>query len=310
MMWFDHVGGRDWGKWRFDELFAMMYRLQPKLLVNDRAARFCGPKSPEDRGPASPEIKKMTDGDFYTPEGRIGSMDIARDWESCIHVGQGWSYRGEDGFKGPEDCIKMLVSCTTGGGNLLLNFGPRPDGTFAEGEAKVARAMGEWLKKYGAAIYGTRGGPYRNGSWGGSCHKGDKLFLHVYQWQPRGLAFDALPYKVKSARTLTGAAGPVHADDQRVHRPGRRRRPRHAGDGHRTDARPTRRRRSHHRQRPRGSREHGGVRQGAQRKRHAGTQLRLRPRPRRRSRALVQGREGRARLRLPYRRRKESVGED
>jgi hypothetical protein len=32
------------------------------------------------------------------------------------------------------------------------------------------------------------------------------VFLHVYQWQPRGLAFDALPYKVKSARTLTGAA--------------------------------------------------------------------------------------------------------
>ena len=206
LMWFDHVGGRDWGKWRFDELFALMYRLQPKLLVNDRAARFCGPKSPEDRGPASPEIKKMTDGDFYTPEGRIGSMDIARDWESCIHVGQGWSYRGEDGFKGPEDCIRMLVSCATGGGNLLLNFGPRPDGTFAEGEANVARAIGEWLKKYGAAIYGTRGGPYRNGSWGGSCHLLDKLFLHVYHWQPRGLAFDPLPYKVKSARTLTGAA--------------------------------------------------------------------------------------------------------
>jgi hypothetical protein len=66
----------------------------------------------------------------------------AEEWESCIHVGRGWSYHGEDGFKGPEDCIKMLVSCTTGGGNLLLNFGPRPDGTFAEGEAKVARAMG------------------------------------------------------------------------------------------------------------------------------------------------------------------------
>ena len=101
MMWFDHVGGRDWGKWRFDELFAMMYRLQPGMLVNNRAAKFCGPKSPEDRGPASPQIKTMTDGDFYTPEGRIGAMDIAKDWESCIHVGQGWSYRGEDGFKGP-----------------------------------------------------------------------------------------------------------------------------------------------------------------------------------------------------------------
>jgi alpha-L-fucosidase len=186
----------------------MMYRLQPKLIVNNRAAKFCGPPSPEDRKP-TPEIRKMTQGDFDTPEGRIGKMDIANDWESCIHVGKGWSYRGEDGFKGSEDCIKMLVSCTTGGGNLLLNFGPRPDGTFADGEVKVARAMGEWLKKYGDAIYGTRGGPYRNGDWGGSCHRGDKLFLHVFfQGLPKqkdGLVFDALPYQVKSARTLTGA---------------------------------------------------------------------------------------------------------
>jgi len=205
VMWFDHVGGQDWGKWKFDELFSMMYQLHPNLILNDRAAKFCGPKSPEDRPPATPEIAKMTQGDYYTPEGSIGGMDIARDWESCIHVGQGWSYHGETGFRGPEDCIRMLVSCTTGGGNLLLNFGPRPDGTFADGEAKVARAMGEWLKKYGDGIYGTRGGPYRNGTWGGSCHKGNRLYLHIYDWPKAGLAFDALPNKVVSARTLTGA---------------------------------------------------------------------------------------------------------
>ena len=41
IMWFDHVGGRDWGNWEFDELFSMMYHLQPKLIVNNRAARFC-----------------------------------------------------------------------------------------------------------------------------------------------------------------------------------------------------------------------------------------------------------------------------
>lgn len=202
MMWYDHVGGRDWSKWKFDELFAMMYRCQPELLVNNRAARFCGTATPEDQGPESPEFEKMTLGDFYTPEGSIGAMDIEQDWESCIHVGQGWSYRGEDGFKGPEDCIKMLASCTTGGGNLLLNFGPRPDGTFTDGEAAVARAMGAWLKKYGEAVYGTRGGPYENGNWGGSCHKDNKLFLHVYKWAEDALEFLPLPRKVLAARTL------------------------------------------------------------------------------------------------------------
>ena len=205
VMWFDHVGGRDWGKWRFDELFSMMYRLQPKMIVNNRAAKFCGPSSPEDRGPSSPEMGKMTEGDYYTPEGHIGAMDIQKQWESCIHVGQGWSYRGEEGFKSPEECIKMLVSCTTGGGNLLLNFGPRPDGTLTDAETAVAKAMGSWLSKYGEAIYETRGGPYQNGAWGGSCHKGNKLFLHVYQWPAGGkIAFDPLPYKVLAARTLDG----------------------------------------------------------------------------------------------------------
>jgi len=205
VMWFDHVGGRDWGKWKFDELFEMMYQLQPKLIVNNRAAAFCGPETPQDRGPATPEIAKMTRGDYDTPEGFIGAMNIAGDWESCIHVGRQWAYGGEDGFRGPEDCIKMLVSCTTGGGNLLLNFGPRPDGAFAEGEAKVARAMGAWLKKYGEAVYGTRGGPYRNGTWGGTCHKGSKLYLHVSEWPVEGLGFDPLPNKVLAARTLSGA---------------------------------------------------------------------------------------------------------
>ena len=204
VMWFDHVGGRDWGKWKFDELFAMMYERQPRLIVNNRAAAFCGPSTPADRGPPTPEIAKMTRGDYDTPEGSIGAMNLNGDWESCIHVGQGWSYHGESGFTGPEECIKMLVSCTTGGGNLLLNFGPRPDGTFAEGEAKVARAMGEWLKSHGRAIYGTRGGPYHNGKWGGSCHRGNKLYLHVYDWPPEGLAFDPLANKVLAARTLTG----------------------------------------------------------------------------------------------------------
>jgi alpha-L-fucosidase len=204
VMWFDHVGGRDWGKWKFDELFSMMYQLQPKLIVNNRAAAFIGPGTPQDQKAATPELAKMVRGDYDTPEGHIGAMNIASDWESCIHVGRQWAYGGEDGFKGPDDCIRMLASCTTGGGNLLLNFGPRPDGTFAEGEAKVARAMGEWLRKYGAAIYGTRGGPYRNGSWGGTCHKDNKLYLLVNEWPAEGLAFDPLPNKVLAARTLTG----------------------------------------------------------------------------------------------------------
>ena len=203
VVWFDSVGGNDWGKWKFDELFAMMYRLQPGLLINNRV-KFIGPKTPEDRKPASPEIEKMTKGDFGTPEGVIGAYTIDKDWESCMRNGRGWSYRGEDGFREPDDAIRMLVSSVTGGGNLLLDFAPRPDGTFTVGDMKVGRAAGAWLKKYGEAIYGTRGGPYRNGSWGGSCHKGGKLFLHLFPKRKGAWVFDLLPCKVLSARVLGG----------------------------------------------------------------------------------------------------------
>ena len=217
VMWFDHVGGRDWSKWRFDDLFSMMYRLQPDMLVNNRAAKFCGPVTPEDKGPATKELETMTKGDYYTPEGRIGSLDIQDDWESCIHIGQGWSYRGEEGFQTPEDCIKMLVSCTTGGGNLLLNVGPRADGTLTDGEFQSVKAVGAWLEKYGDAIYSTRGGPYKNGRWGGSCHKGNKIFLHLYEHPEGGrLEFDPLPRKVLSARTLDGAPVDVTQSDEKL----------------------------------------------------------------------------------------------
>lgn len=213
VMWFDHVGGRNWGLWQFDELFSMMYRLQPNLLVNNRAARFCGPPSPQDQEPTE-ETLKLTAGDYDTPEGRIGSINLDRDWESCIHIGQGWSYRGEDGFKTPENCIRMLVSCVTGGGNLLLNMGPRPDGTLADGEVAAAKALGAWMKKNSEAVYGTRGGPYHNGNWGGSCHKGNTLYLHILRWLDGDLELQPLPQTVLAAQTMSGEAIEFEQSDE------------------------------------------------------------------------------------------------
>jgi alpha-L-fucosidase len=220
MMWFDHVGGRDWGKWRFDQLFAMMYRLQPGLLVNNRAGRFCGPASPEDRGPATPEIRKMTDGDFDTPEQQIGAMNLKGDWESCMILSptrrnDGWSYRSNGRTRPLDECIRMLASTASGGGNLLLNFGPDQFGEFRPGEVAIAKGMGAWLKKYGDSIYGTRGGPFTNGKWGGSTHRASTVYLHVFEWQGDKLLLAALPQKVTKARVLPGGAEVAFAQSAR-----------------------------------------------------------------------------------------------
>ncbi len=226
VMWFDHVGGRDWGKWKFDELFSMMYRLQPGLVVNNRAAAFCGPASPEDRGPASPEIRKMTAGDFGTPEQSVGHMQLQSDWESCMTlVGGQWSWLPDGKMYTLEEALNILVSCVTGGGNLLLNIGPMPTGEIEARQVARLKEMGDWIKPRAAAVYGTRGGPYENGAWGGSTHRGSTIYLFVKQWQGDRLRLPAPIGKVTAAKTVAGGEPVVFQQTEKgidLTRPSRR----------------------------------------------------------------------------------------
>lgn len=217
ILWFDHVGGTDWTKWRLDSLFTMMYQLQPHLIVNNRAAAFIGkgPAAIPTTGPVIPEIKTMTQGDYYTPEGKIGAMDIKKDWESCIHVGEGWSNRGETNFTPIENCITMLVSCLTGGGNLLLNFDPNSLGDFPKQEMLIAEKMGEFTLKYEKAIYGTRGGPFTNGIWGGSTHKENKIFLFVKSGDKNSIDLPAIPLKVEKVTVLNSPKALLFTQDDK-----------------------------------------------------------------------------------------------
>jgi len=64
--------------------------------------------------------------------------------------------------------------------------------------------MGAWLKKYGPAIYATRGGPFTNGKWGGSTHRDQTIYLHVFRWSGETLALPPLKAKVLHATALTG----------------------------------------------------------------------------------------------------------
>ena len=209
MMWFDHVAG-NWRDYRFEELFKMMYQLQPGLLVNDRAARFI--RGTEDR--PTPEVAALVRGDFETPEQRIGKFQPDRPWESCVTMteckdGGGWSYRPDGRTRGFEECARMLASCATGDGNLLFNVGPLPSGEIDPKQVTVLKQVGQWLGKYGQSIYATRGGPFVNGPWGGSTYRGNKVWLHVFDWGGETLRLNPLRETVQSARVLTGGEASV-----------------------------------------------------------------------------------------------------
>jgi alpha-L-fucosidase len=97
-------------------------------------------------------------------------------------IGRQWAWKPDDEVKSLEQCLHSLIRSAGGDGNLLFNVGPRPDGIIEPLQVERLKEMGQWLDKYGYAIYGTRGGPFKPTDWGVSTRKGNKVFLHVLRW--------------------------------------------------------------------------------------------------------------------------------
>lgn len=212
MWFFDGLGGKaeDWDAVR---LIRMMRQLQPDLVINNRAGI-----------PA----------DYDTPEQRIGTFQNTRPWETCATVGRQWSYKPDDTLRSIEECLRGLVCCAIGDGNLLFNVGPRPDGLIEESHAARLREMGAFMKKYGETIYATRGGPFiapdekkrpakargftlpEGNWWGGSTHKGNTIYLHVLRWPSDTISLPAIPRKVVRHSVLTGGKAVVKQSESGI----------------------------------------------------------------------------------------------
>ncbi len=88
-----------------------------------------------------------------------GQLDQSLDrvWQTDTSVSnQSWGYIEHDTFKTPEFIVHQLADIVSKNGNLLLNIGPRSDGTIPDEVQRVLREVGGWLKVNGDAIYGTR----------------------------------------------------------------------------------------------------------------------------------------------------------
>ncbi|NLV10126.1 alpha-L-fucosidase [Halomicrobium mukohataei] len=97
-------------------------------------------------------------GDFVTPE--YDHLDDIHEgkWEMCRGVGYSFGYNraeDEDDHLDGDELVAMFVDVVSKNGNLLINVGPRADGTIPELQRRPIETLGEWLDDNGAAIYGT-----------------------------------------------------------------------------------------------------------------------------------------------------------
>ena len=170
---------------------------QPHLIINNRS------RLPED---------------FSTPEGQVRAEEAGRGWEACMTFdGASWGYMpsaAQDSWTARQ-ILRMLNTACSGGGNLLLNIGPKPDGSVPEAAVEPLTAVGKWLKANGKAVYGQLdrseiGSASACGSF--SC-RGKKVFMWCHRWPGESFALGGFKTRLKKAKLMVSGK-PIAFDQE------------------------------------------------------------------------------------------------
>jgi alpha-L-fucosidase len=174
VLWYDVDWPLSAVEWESERMNQMVFELQPDIIVNDRNG---------------------LEGDFGTPEQEIKAAKVGRAWETCMTLNDSWGFnRFDDAWKTPKTIVSNLATCARGGGNYLLNIGPKPDGSIPEESVTVLEAVGQWLQTNGKSIYETERG---NFSWNTNANytrRANTLYIHQQFWPGHSPAAEWLTF--------------------------------------------------------------------------------------------------------------------
>lgn len=139
LWWFDGDWEQSAETWHAKELTDKLRQDDPSCIINSRVQGY---------------------GDYGTPEIGVPVVRPAdRYWELCYTINDSWGFQHWDtNFKSPQMVLRTFVDCISNGGNLLLDIGPREDGTIPQEQIDVLKELGRWTSKHAEAVYGTRAG--------------------------------------------------------------------------------------------------------------------------------------------------------
>ena len=179
--------GRD--DWQSEKLLEMIREVKPSIILNNR-------------------LDLPVAADIYTPEQYQPREWVKVDgepvvWEACQTFSGSWGYyRDEMTWKSPGQLIRMLVNTVARGGNLLMNVGPTPRGTFDERAIDALEIYADWMALHSEAIYGCTQSEFVEPQDCRLTQKGNKVYVHVFAWPFKHLYLDGLGDKVAFARFL------------------------------------------------------------------------------------------------------------
>jgi len=203
-IWFDGWWDRPDAKWRLEETYALIHRLQPQALVG--ANHHKKPFDGEDFQMFEKDLPGHNTAGF-NEDSQIGTLPL----EMCDTINGAWGFNLQDRrHKSTTDLIHLLVRGAGYNANFLLNVGPMPNGKIQPEHNARLKEVGDWLAVHGESIYGTRGGPVTPRPWGVTTKKGSTVYVHVLNWQDQSLLVPSVGGPVKGARFVkTGAKADV-----------------------------------------------------------------------------------------------------